>query len=83
VIALIFLFIKARGEGIRRVLLGDRSVIREGLLGVTLVPMVFLAVVLLLGIVLTFVPRSTTSPTIRSRQWSRRPAMPSSSPSSS
>jgi uncharacterized protein len=31
--------------------------VREGLLGVTLVPMVFLAVVILLGIVLTFVPR--------------------------
>jgi uncharacterized protein len=57
VVGLIFLFIKARGEGIRRVLLGDRSVIREGLLGVMLVPVVFLAVVLLLGIVLTFVPR--------------------------
>lgn len=57
VLALVVLFIKARGERIRDVLLGNRSVLREGLLGVTLVPMVFLAVVILLAIVLTFVPR--------------------------
>ncbi len=36
---------------------GDRSVLRESLLGVTLVPMVFLAVVSCSAIVLTFVPR--------------------------
>jgi membrane protease YdiL (CAAX protease family) len=57
VVALIFFFIKARGERIRDVLLGNRSVVREGLLGVMLVPVVFLAVVVLLGIVLTFAPR--------------------------
>jgi membrane protease YdiL (CAAX protease family) len=57
VVSLIFFFIKARGERIRDVLLGHRSVLREGLLGVTLIPVVFLAVAVLLGIVLTFVPR--------------------------
>ena len=57
VVALILLFIKARGESIRQVLLGQRNVIREGLLGVMLVPVVLLTVVLVLGIVLTFVPR--------------------------
>jgi membrane protease YdiL (CAAX protease family) len=57
VVGLVFFFIRARGESIRDVLLGNRSVLREGLLGVTLVPLVFLGVVLLLGILLTFVPR--------------------------
>jgi membrane protease YdiL (CAAX protease family) len=56
VIGLVFGFIRARGESIRQVLLGTRSVVREGLLGVMLVPVVFLVVVILLGIVLTLVP---------------------------
>jgi membrane protease YdiL (CAAX protease family) len=57
VVSLIFFFIKARGESIRHVLLGDRKVVREGLLGIMLVPVVFLAVVILLGVLLTLVPR--------------------------
>jgi membrane protease YdiL (CAAX protease family) len=57
VVSLIFFFIRARGERIRDVLLGNRNVLREGLIGVSLVPVVFLAVVIVLGIVLTFAPR--------------------------
>jgi membrane protease YdiL (CAAX protease family) len=57
VVALICLFIRARGERIRDVLLGNRGVLREGLVGIMLVPIVFLAVVIVLGIVLTVVPR--------------------------
>jgi membrane protease YdiL (CAAX protease family) len=57
VVALVFLFIRARDERIRDVLLGSRGVVREGLLGVVLVPVVFTAVVVVLGLVLTFVPR--------------------------
>ena len=57
VVSLIFFFIRARGERIRDVLLGHRPIVREGLLGIALVPVVFLAVAILLGVVLTFVPR--------------------------
>jgi membrane protease YdiL (CAAX protease family) len=57
VVSLIFFFIRARGERMRDVLLGNRSVLRESLLGIMLVPVVFLAVVIMLSIVLTFVPR--------------------------
>jgi membrane protease YdiL (CAAX protease family) len=57
VVSLVFFFIRTRGERIQDVLLGDRSILREGVLGIALVPVVFLAVAILLGVVLTFVPR--------------------------
>jgi membrane protease YdiL (CAAX protease family) len=57
VVGLICYFIRARGERVRDVLLGGREVLPEVLVGITLVPVVFLAVVLILGIVLTLVPQ--------------------------
>ena len=57
VVALACFFIRARGERIRDVLLGQREVLREGLLGVMLVPVVLLLVAIVLVVVLTFVPR--------------------------
>jgi membrane protease YdiL (CAAX protease family) len=57
VVGLICFFIRARGERIRDVLLGGRDIVPEVLVGITLVPLVFFAVVLILGIVLTLVPQ--------------------------
>lgn len=57
VIALACFFIRARGERVRDVLLGPRNLLREGLLGVMLVPVVFLLVAVVLVVVLTFIPR--------------------------
>ena len=57
VVALVSFFIRARGERVRDVLLGQRPFLREALLGVLLVPIVFLVVLLLLAIVITVVPR--------------------------
>ena len=55
-VSLIVYLIRARGERVRDVLLGHRPVLREALLGVTLVPIVFVAAVLLLGLLLTLAP---------------------------
>jgi membrane protease YdiL (CAAX protease family) len=56
VVSLIAYLIRARGERVRDVLLGQRRVFREALLGVALVPVVFVTAVLLLGLLLTFAP---------------------------
>ena len=56
VVSLVAFLIRARGERVRDVLLGTRRVFREAVLGVALLPAVFTAVVLLLGLLLTFVP---------------------------
>ena len=56
VVSLIAYLILARGERVRDVLLGGRRVFREALLGVALVPVVFVTAVLLLGLLLTLAP---------------------------
>src|SRR4029450_2489203 len=48
VLALVVFFIKARGEAVRDVLFGRRSVLRESLIGIALVPVVFLAVIVVI-----------------------------------
>jgi membrane protease YdiL (CAAX protease family) len=57
VVALACAFIRARGERIGDVLLGRRNLLREALLGVMLVPFVFLLVAIVLVVVLTLLPR--------------------------
>ena len=57
VVGLIAFFLRAHRESIRRVLFGDRPVLREVLVGIMLVPAVFLFVILILMLVLTFAPQ--------------------------
>ena len=56
VVGLVVLFIRAGGERVSDVLLGHRPVLREALVGVALVPAVFLLVIVILGAVLWLVP---------------------------
>jgi membrane protease YdiL (CAAX protease family) len=56
VVGLVFFFLRAHRESGRAVLLGHRPVAREALLGVALMPAVFVLVVLVLAAVLTFAP---------------------------
>ena len=57
VVGLVVLFIRAGGERVSDVLLGHRPVLREALVGIALVPAVFLLVIVILGAVLWLVPR--------------------------
>jgi membrane protease YdiL (CAAX protease family) len=56
VVGLIFFFLRAHGERPRDVLIGYRPVLREVGLGLLTLPLVFLIVVLVLAVVLTFAP---------------------------
>lgn len=56
VVGLVVLFLRARGERVRDVLLGQRPVLREALIGVVLIPAVFFVVVLILALVMWLVP---------------------------
>ena len=56
VIGLIFFFLRAHGERPRDVLIGYRPVLREVGIGLLTVPFVFLLVVLVLAVILTFAP---------------------------
>ena len=65
VIGLVFFFLRAHREDARAVLLGNRRSLPEALLGIALVPVVFLVVILVLALVLTFAPwlhNVTTNP---------------------
>jgi hypothetical protein len=57
VTGLVFFFINAHGESPRQLLLGDRPVLREALIGMILMPLLLLLVFLLLALVLTFAPQ--------------------------
>ena len=57
VVSLVCLFIKSRGESVRQVLVGDRAIVREVLVGIMLIPVVFVVVVILLGLILALVPK--------------------------
>jgi membrane protease YdiL (CAAX protease family) len=57
VLALVFFFINAHGESARRLLLGHRPVLREALVGMIVMPVLFLLVFLVLALVLTFAPQ--------------------------
>jgi uncharacterized protein len=57
VIGLVFLFLGSHRERARDVLLGNRPVLREALLGVALMPVVFVIAVLVLGLLFTIAPQ--------------------------
>jgi membrane protease YdiL (CAAX protease family) len=57
VIGLVVFFLRAHRESARRVLLGQRSVLRETLVGIALVPAVFMLVVVILMLLLTVAPQ--------------------------
>lgn len=55
-LSLIFLFLLRRGESPRRVLIGDRPIVREGAAGVLLLPVAFAIVMLVSVLVRQFAP---------------------------
>ena len=57
VIGLVAFFLRAHHESVRHVLVGERSVIREALLGIAVLPAVFMFVLLVLVVVLRFAPQ--------------------------
>jgi membrane protease YdiL (CAAX protease family) len=56
VVGLVLFFLRAHGESIRDALFGDRSVVREALLGIALLPGIFMMVLLILVGILTLAP---------------------------
>jgi membrane protease YdiL (CAAX protease family) len=56
VVGLVFMFLRAHHESARAVLLGERGVIREALLGIAILPAVFMLVMLILVLILRFAP---------------------------
>jgi membrane protease YdiL (CAAX protease family) len=62
VIGLVFFFVRAHRESVRETLLGSRPILREALVGIILLPAVFLIVFIVLGLVLTFAPQLRNVP---------------------
>ena len=56
VIGMVFFFLRAHRESAREVLLGRRPVLREALLGVLLLPVIFVIVIVVLAAVLSLAP---------------------------
>jgi membrane protease YdiL (CAAX protease family) len=56
VVGLVLMFLRAHHESPRAVLLGERRVLREALLGIAILPAVFMMVMLILVLVLRFAP---------------------------
>lgn len=57
VVGLVVLFLRAHHESVRRVLFGEGSILREALVGVAVLPAVFVLVLLVLALILTFAPQ--------------------------
>ena len=57
VVALVFMFIRAHSESARALLLGRRSLVREALLGVILMPILFIFVFIILALILNYAPQ--------------------------
>ena len=57
VVGLVFLFIRAHRESARSLLLGNRPFLRESLLGVILMPILFILVLFVLTLILTYAPQ--------------------------
>jgi membrane protease YdiL (CAAX protease family) len=57
VIALVILFLAAHGERGRQVLIGPRSISREAALGIMLLPVIFVILLLVLGLVFSVAPQ--------------------------
>jgi membrane protease YdiL (CAAX protease family) len=56
VVGLVLFFLRAHHQSARRVLLGDGQVLREGLIGLAVLPAVFMFAVLVLVMILKFAP---------------------------
>lgn len=56
VVGLIVLFLRAHRESPRQVLLGTRPILREALVGVAILPLVFMLAIVMLAGILTFAP---------------------------
>jgi membrane protease YdiL (CAAX protease family) len=56
VVGLVLFFLRSRGESPRAVLLGTRPVFREALLGLALLPMIFIAVIAVRLVIFEFAP---------------------------
>ena len=56
VVGLVLVFLRAHDESPRTVLFGDRPLVREALLGIAILPGVFMLVVLVLVVILRFAP---------------------------
>jgi membrane protease YdiL (CAAX protease family) len=56
VIGLVLFFLRAHHETAREVLLGGRSSVREALVGIALIPAVFVFVIIVLAVILTVAP---------------------------
>jgi membrane protease YdiL (CAAX protease family) len=57
VIGLVLFLLRAHRESAREVLLGDRAVVREVLLGIAILPAIFVLVLIVLGLILVLAPR--------------------------
>jgi membrane protease YdiL (CAAX protease family) len=57
VVGLIVFFLRAHHESAWQVLVGDRPVLREAVLGITLLPAIFMFAVLVLVVILRFAPQ--------------------------
>ena len=57
VVGLVFLFVRAHRDSVRALLLGDRPFLREALLGVILMPLLFVLVLVVLALILTYAPQ--------------------------
>jgi membrane protease YdiL (CAAX protease family) len=57
VVGLILLFIRTHRESARALLIGHRPLIREALLGVILMPILFILVFIVLALILTYAPQ--------------------------
>jgi membrane protease YdiL (CAAX protease family) len=56
VVGLVLLFLRGRGESAKQVLLGTRPVFREALVGVAIMPVVFVGVLMLLVLIVSIAP---------------------------
>ena len=57
VTGLVAMLLRAHGESVREVLLGRVRLLREALVGIALIPLVFFVVVVILAVVLTYEPQ--------------------------
>jgi membrane protease YdiL (CAAX protease family) len=57
VVGLVVLFLRAHHESVRRVLFGQTSILREVLVGIAVIPAVFVLVLLVLVLILRFAPQ--------------------------
>jgi membrane protease YdiL (CAAX protease family) len=57
VVGLVVFFLRAHHESVRQVLVGHRPVLREAVLGITLLPAIFMFAVLVLVVILRFAPQ--------------------------